>query len=46
MNIAEYIKSKKKFDHTQFMPIYLAIVELIKDGYIKADAFGRDNKDV
>jgi hypothetical protein len=46
MSIAEYIKSKKKFDHTQFMPIYLAIVELIKDGYIKADAFDRDVKNV
>ena len=39
MKIIDYIKSKKKFQQMPFMTVYLTIVELIKDGYLKNDIF-------
>ena len=46
MNITEYIKSKKEFELMPFMTVYLTIVELIKDGYIKYDNARIIKKDV
>lgn len=37
MNVSEYIKSKQEFKLMPFMTLYLAITELIKDGYIECD---------
>lgn len=45
MGISEYIKGKKEFDLMPFMTVYLTIVELVKDGYLKPDAF-KENKNV
>ena len=39
MGISEYIKSKKEFNLMPFMTVYLTIIELVKDGYLKPDAF-------
>ena len=41
MTIEEYIKSKPKFHLMPYMTIYTAITELIKDGFIKENAFAR-----
>ena len=40
LNISEYIKSKKEFDLMPFMTVYLTIIELVKDGYLKYDGEG------
>ena len=39
MTIEEYIKSKEKFKLMPFVTIYVAIMELINDGYIEQTAF-------
>ena len=39
MTIEEYIKSKEKFNLMPFVTIYMAIMELINDGYIEQTAF-------
>ena len=39
MGISDYIKNKKEFKQMPFMTVYLTIVELIKDGYLKNDIF-------
>ena len=39
MTIEEYIKSKEKFRLMPFVTIYVAIMELINDGYIEQTAF-------
>ena len=41
MTIDEYIKSKPKFQLMPYMTIYTAITELIKDGFIKENAFAK-----
>ena len=41
MTIEEYIKSKPKFHLMPYMTIYTAITELIKDGFIKENAFAK-----
>ena len=39
MTIEEYIKSKEKFHLMPFVTIYVAICELINDGFIEQSAF-------
>ena len=39
MTIEEYIKSKEKFHLMPFVTIYVAICELINDGFIDEKAF-------
>jgi hypothetical protein len=39
LTIEEYIKSKEKFRLMPYMTIYVAITELIKDDFIKENAF-------
>ena len=39
MTIEEYIKSKEKFHLMPFVTIYVAICELINDGFIEQNAF-------
>ena len=39
MTVDEYIKSKEKFRLMPFVTIYVAIMELINDGYIEQTAF-------
>lgn len=39
MSVEEYIKSKEKFRLMPFVTIYVAIMELINDGYIDETAF-------
>ena len=39
MTVEEYIKSKEKFHLMPFVTIYMAIMELINDGYIEKTAF-------
>lgn len=39
MTIEEYIKSKEKFKLMPFATIYVAIMELINDGFIDEKAF-------
>ena len=39
MAIEEYIKSKDKFSLMPFVTIYVAICELINDGFIEQSAF-------
>ena len=39
MTIEEYIKSKEKFKLMPFVTIYVAIMELINDGFIDEKAF-------
>ena len=41
MTIEEYIKSKPKFHLMPYMTIYTAITELIRDGFIKENAFSK-----
>ena len=41
MTIEEYIKSKEKFKLMPFVTIYVAIMELINDGYIEKTAFAK-----
>lgn len=41
MTIEEYIKSKPKFHLMPYMTIYVAITELIKDGFINENAFAK-----
>lgn len=41
LTIEEYIKSKPKFHLMPYMTIYTAITELIKDGFIKENAFAK-----
>ena len=41
LTIEEYIKSKPKFHLMPYMTIYAAITELIKDGFIKENAFAK-----
>ena len=41
MTIEEYIKSKPKFHLMPYTTIYTAITELIKDGFIKENAFSK-----
>ena len=41
LTIEEYIKSKPKFQLMPYMTIYTAITELIKDGFIKENAFAK-----
>ena len=41
MTIEEYIKSKPKCHLMPYMTIYTAITELIKDGFIKENAFAK-----
>ncbi len=37
MSITEYINSKKSLELMPFMTVYLTIMELVKDGYIRVD---------
>lgn len=49
MTIEEYIKSKEKFKLMPFVTIYVAIMELINDGFIDEKAFengGGENVEV
>lgn len=46
MNISEYVQSKKELKNMPIMVVYLTIVELIKDGYIKYDNAMLVKKDV
>lgn len=49
MTIEEYIKSKEKFKLMPFVTIYVAIMELINDGFIDEKAFekgGSENVEV
>lgn len=39
LTIEEYIKSKEKFHLMPFVTIYVAICELINDGFIEQSAF-------
>jgi hypothetical protein len=41
LTIEEYIKSKPKFHLMPHMAIYTAITELIRDGFIKENAFSK-----
>lgn len=44
MTIDEYIKSKPNFNLMPYMTIYVAITELINDGYIEKTAFIREEQ--
>ena len=46
ININEYIKSKKELKNLPIMVVYLTIIELVKDGYIKYDNARIIKKDV
>ena len=41
MTIEEYIKSKDAFRLMPFTTIYVAICELLNDGFIEQNAFGK-----
>ena len=41
LTIEEYIKSKKKFRLMPFATVYATITELISDGFIEENAFGK-----
>lgn len=41
MTIEEYIKSKPKFELMPFVTVYTTIMELINDGFIAHNAFGK-----
>ena len=41
LTIEEYIKSKKKFKLMPFATVYATITELISDGFIEENAFGK-----
>lgn len=41
MTIEEYIKSKPKFELMPFVTVYTTIMELISDGFIEQNAFGK-----